>query len=167
VIKIVSRGAYGICLLVLTLAWWAPAGPNRHSPAPEQANRYGQAVSLLEQAEQQLTAENLSAALALVKQSNELFTLLQKECASVLAERQLSPKDEEQVAINQKLAADAQAQADQLLPTAAAKKKQAQDLQAQGLAEAGDAALRESRKGYLQVQSLSIKSAFMPCAISR
>jgi len=161
---IVSRGNYGIGLIALALVlamalvgpgWTQTATP----PAPEQAKLYGQAVSLLEQAQQQLTTGNLSAALALVKQSNELFTLLQKECASVLAERQLAPKDEQQVAINQKLAADAQAQADQLLPAAAAKKKQAQDLQAQGQAEAGDTVLRASREAYLQVQNLSIKSA--------
>ncbi|MBM4300757.1 MAG: hypothetical protein FJ121_04380 [Deltaproteobacteria bacterium] len=157
---IVSRGAYVICLLLLALALVGPGWAQTATPpAPEPAKLYGRAVSLLEQAQQQLTAGNLSAALTLVKQSNELFTLLQKECASALAERQLSPKDDQQVAINQKLAVDAQAQADRLLPAAAAKKKQALDLQAQGQAEAGDAALRESREGYLQVQNLSIKSA--------
>ena len=94
-----------------------------------------------------------------MKQTNELFTRLQKECAAALAERQLSPQDDQQLAINQKLAADAQAQADRLIETAAAKKKRGQELQAQGQAEAGDAALRESREEYLQAQTLSIKSA--------
>ena len=159
---IVSRSNYGLCLLALALtlalvgAGWAQTA----TPAsPEQANHYRQAVSLLEQAEAQLTAANLSAALSLVKQSNEKFTLLQKECAAVLAERQLSSQEAQQLAINQKLAADAQAQADQLLSTAAAKKKEGQELQARGQAEAGDAALREAGKGYLQSQTLSIKSA--------
>jgi hypothetical protein len=157
---IVSRCIYGVCMLALALALVGPVRAQTAAPpGPEQANLYGRAVALLEQAQQQLTAGNLSVALTLVKQCNELFTQLQKECASVLAERQLSPKDDQQVAINQKLAADAQAEADRLLPAAAAKKKQALDLQAQGQGEASDAAFRESREGYLQVQTLSIKSA--------
>ena len=157
-----SRCNYGICLLALALAlalvgpgWTQTATP----PSPELTNLYRQAVSLLEQAQQQLTEGNLSAALAQVKQCNELFTRLQKECAAVLAERQLSSQDSQQLAINQKLAADAQAQADRLLETAAAKGKQARELKAQGKVEAGDAAYHESREEYLQAQNLSIKSA--------
>jgi len=156
----VSRRNYGICLLALALALsLAGAGWTQTAPPPEQAKVYAQAVALLEQAQQQVTAANPSAALALVKQSNELFTRLQKESAAVLAERQVSPQDDQQLAINQKLAGDAQAQADRLIETAAAKKKRGQELQAQGQAEAGDAALRESREEYLQARTLSIKSA--------
>ena len=158
----VSRRNYGICLLALVLAlalvgagWAQTATPT----APEPTNLYRQAVALLEQADQQLTAENLSVALSLVKQCNEIFTRLQKESAAKLAERQLSSKDSEQLAINQKLAEEAQAKADSFLPTATAKKKQAEELRAKGQAEAGDAAERESKEQYLQVQKFSIKSA--------
>jgi len=153
---------YGICLMALSLtlslvgAGWAQTA----APTPsEPAKNYGQAVSLLEQAEQQLTAGNLPVALSLVKQSNSLFTLLQKDSAAKLAERELSSKESEQLAINQKLGEEAQAKADGFLPTAAAKKKQAEELRAKGQAEAGDAAERESREQYLQVQKFSIKSA--------
>jgi hypothetical protein len=158
----VSRRNFGICLVALALvlalagAGWTQTAP---PPAPEQAKVYAQAVALLEQAQQQVTAKNPSGALALVKQINELFTRLQKESAAALAERQLSPQDDQQLAINQKLAGDAQAQADRLIETAAAKKKRGEELQTQGQAEAGDAALRESREEYLQAQTLSIKSA--------
>jgi len=157
-----SRRNYGICLMALALilylvgAGWAQTAP----PTPsEPAKNYGQAVSLLEQAEQQLTAGNLPVALSMVKQSNSLFTLLQKDSAAKLAERELSSKESEQLAINQKLGEEAQAKADGLIPTAAAKKKQAEELRAKGQAEAGDAAERESRDQYLQVQKFSIKSA--------
>ena len=91
----VSRRNYGICLLALVLALalvgagWAQTAP---PAAPEPTNLYRQAVALLEQADQQLTAENLSVALSLVKQCNEIFTRLQKESAAKLAERQLPPK---------------------------------------------------------------------------
>ena len=158
----VSRRNYGICLMALALilslvgaGWAQTATPT----ASEPAKNYGQAVSLLEQAEQQLTAENLSVALSLVKQSNALFTLLQKDSAAKLAERELSAQESQQLAINQKLGEEAQAKADGFLPTATAKKKQAEELRAKGQAEAGDSAERESREQYLQVQSLSIKSA--------
>ena len=143
-----SRHNYGICLLALAMAmalvgagWGQTATPT----APD-ANPYRQAVAHLEQAEQQLTAGNLSAALTLVKKSNELFTRFQKESAAKLAERELSSQESQQLAINQKLATEAQAQADGLLETAAAKKKQAVELRNKGQAEAGDAAERESRE---------------------
>jgi hypothetical protein len=158
----VFRCNYGICLLALALALAPVSAGWAQTPTPtasEPAKVYGQAVSLLEQAQQQLAAGNLPTALSLVKQSNQLFTLLQTESAAKLAERQLSSQESQQLAINQKLATEAQAQADRLLSTAAAKKKQAMELRAQGQAEAGDAAERESREQYLQAQSLSIKSA--------
>ena len=156
------RHNFGICLLALALAlalvgagWAQTATPT----ASEPTNLYRQAVALLEQADQQLTAENLSVALSLVKQCNEIFTRLQKESAAKLAERQLSSQESQQLAINQKLGEEAQAKADGFLPTATAKKKQAEELRAQGQAEAGDAAERESKEQYLQVQKFSIKSA--------
>ena len=158
----VSRRNYGICLMALALilslvgaGWAQTATPT----ASEPAKNYGQAVSLLEQAEQQLNAGNLPVALSLVKQSNAIFTLLQKDSAAKLAERELSSKESEQLAINQKLGEEAQAKADGFLPTATAKKKQAEELRAKGQAEAGDAAERESREQYLEVQKFSIKSA--------
>lgn len=161
-ITYVSRRNYGVCLLSLFLAlalvsagWAQTATPT--APAP--ANPYRQAVEHLEQADQELTAGNLSSALSLVKQSNALFTRLQKESAVKLAERELSGQESQQLAINQKLATEAQAKADELLKTAAAKKKEAAELRGKGQTEAGDAAERESRDQYLQVQNLSIKSA--------
>jgi len=152
----------GICLLSLALALalagagWAQTAP---PTAPAPASPYLQAVALLDQAEQELTAKNLSAALALVKQSNAIFTRLQQESAAKLGERELSAQESQQLAINQKLATEAQAKADGLLETAAAKKKQAEELRNKGQAEMGDAAERESKEQYIQAQTLSIKSA--------
>ena len=156
-----SRRNYAICLLALILALaLAGAGWSQTAttPAPD-ANPYRQAVTLLDQAEQELNAKNLSAALSLVKQTNAIFTNLQKESAAKLAERELSSQESQQLAINQKLANEAQAKADPLLETAAAKKKEAEELRRKGQAEAGDAAERESREQYLQAQTLSIKAA--------
>jgi len=156
-----SRYNYGTCLLALALilalvgAGWAQTAT---PPAPD-ANPYRQAVAYLDQAEQQLTSGHLPAALAQVKKSNELFTRFQKDSSAKLAKRELSSQESQQLAINQKLAVEAQGKADDLLKTAAAKKKQATELRDQGKAEAGDAAERESKDQYLQAQNLSIKSA--------
>ena len=156
------RRNYAIYLLALTLilslvgaGWAQTATPT----APDPATLYRQAVTLLDQAEQELNAKNLSTALSLVKQTNAIFTRLQKESAAKLAERQLTSQESQQLAINQKLAEEAQAKADGLFPTAAAKKKEAEELRNKGQAEAGDAAERESKEQYLQAQTLSIKSA--------
>ena len=94
-----------------------------------------------------------------MKQSLAIFTRLQTENAAKLKEHELSAQESQQLAINQKLANEAQAKADPLLETAAAKKKQAEELRAKGQAEAADAAERESKEQYLQAQTLSIKSA--------
>jgi hypothetical protein len=156
-----SRRNFGICLMALALilslvgAGWAQTAA---TPVPD-ANPYRRAVAHLDQAEQELTAGNLSVALSLVKQSNALFTGFQKDSAAKLAERELSSQESQQLAINQKLATEAQGKADDLLKTAAAKKKQAAELRDQGKADAGDAAERESKDQYLQAQTLSIKSA--------
>ena len=107
-ITFVSRCNYGICLLALALALVGPGWAQIPQAAESDATLYTRAVALLDQAEQQLTAKNLPSALAAVKQSNELFTFLQKKSAAALAERQLSPQDDQQLAINQKLAGDAQ-----------------------------------------------------------
>jgi hypothetical protein len=157
VLTFVSRCNCAICLLALALTLVGPGWAQTPQAPETDATLYTRAVALLDQAQQQLTAGNLPAALALVKQSNQLFTLLQKKSAAALGERQLSRQDEQQLAINEKLATDAQAQADRLLEAAAAKKKQA--METPGQTEAAETALRESREGYLQSQTLSIKAA--------
>jgi hypothetical protein len=130
-----SRGNYGICalLLVLTLGlmgsgWAQTANP----PSPDHAILYKPAASLLGQAQQRLNAGNLTAAKSKAKEANSLFTLLKNQYTSVPAERELTPQEEQQLAINQKLTADAQTQADRLMATAAAQDKKARELEVQG-----------------------------------
>ena len=158
-----SRGNYGICVLALALALalvgtgWAQTAKPTFSP--DHAILYKRAVGLLDQAEQKLKAGDLAAAKSQAKQSNSLFTLLKNEYASVLTERELSPQEDEQLAINQKLADDTHAQADRLMATAAAQDKKAQELEAQGREADSKASYRQSRDEYNQAQNLYIKSA--------
>jgi hypothetical protein len=156
-----SRGNYGICALALSLAlalagagWAQTAKPI----SPDHAILYRRAVGFLDQAEQKLKAGDLAAAKSLVKQSNSLFTLLQKEYISVLAERELSPQEDQQLAINQKLADDTHAQADVLMATAAAQDKKAQELEAQGREMDSKASYRQSKDGYNRAQNLYVRS---------
>jgi len=156
-----SRGNCGICVLALALAlalvgagWAQTAKPI----SPDHAILYRRAVGFLDQAEQKLKAGDLAAAKSLVKQSNSLFTLLKNEYATVLAERELSPQEDEQLAINQKLADDTHAQADRLMATAAAQEKKAQELEAQGREAEAKASYRQSRDGYNRAQNLYVRS---------
>jgi hypothetical protein len=157
-----SRNNYGICLLAVALAltlvgtgWTQTAKPVF---SPDHAILYKRAVGLLDQAEQKLKAGDLAGAKSMVKQSNSLFTLLKNEYASVLGERELSPQENEQLTINQKLADDTHAQADRLMATAAAQDKKAQELERQGREVEAKASYRQSKDGYNRAQSLYVKS---------
>jgi len=155
-----SRGSYGICVLALALALVGAGRAQTAKPAsPDHAILYNRAVSLLDQAQQKLNTGNISVAKSQAKEANSLFTLLKNEYATVLAEHELSPKEDQQLAINQKLANDTHAQANRLMETAAAKDKKAQELEAQGREEASKASYRQSKDEYNRAQSLYVKSA--------
>jgi hypothetical protein len=146
--------ALALALALVGAGWAQTAKPT----SPDHAILYNRAVSFLDQAQQKLKDGDLAAAKSLVKQSNSLFTLLQKEYASVLAERELSPQEDQQLAIDQKLADDTHAQADRLMATAAAQEKKAQGLEAQGREADSKASYRQSRDGYNRAQNLYVRS---------
>lgn len=155
-----SRGTFGtislFLALTLTNAGWAQT---TKPPSPDHAILYKRAVSLLDQAQQQLNTGNIAAAKSQAKEANALFTLLKNQHASVLAEHELTPQEEQQLAINQKLAADAHAQADRLMATAADQDKKAQELEIQGQEADSKASYRQSRDEYNRAQNLYIKSS--------
>ncbi len=155
-----SRVTSGTFLLLLTLtltnASWAQT---TKTPSSGQTITYGRAVALLDQAEKKLNAGDLTTAKSQAKEANALFTLLKNQYSTVLAERELTPQEEQQLAINQKLAADAQSQADRLMAAAASKDKKAQDLEAQGREADSKASYRQSKDEYNRAQTLYIKSS--------
>jgi hypothetical protein len=157
-----SRGNYGICWLslILALALVGSGWAQTTKPAsPDHAILYKRAVSLLDQAQQQLNTGNIAAAKSQAKEANALFTLLKNQYTSRLSEHELSPQEEQQLAINQKLAADNHAQADRLMASAAAQDKKAQELEAQGREADSKASYRQSRDEYNRAQNLYIKSS--------
>jgi len=135
----------------------APAPSGKVACGPDHAILYKRAVTLLDNAEKKLNARYTAEAKALAKEANALFSILAKECGPAQKERLLSPKEEQQEAINQKLCADEQAQADRLMKSAEDKeKKSAQQ-------EAKEPALslknqKEAKDEYEQAHKRYIKS---------
>jgi hypothetical protein len=155
-----SRHSYGIWGLVLVLAMASLSWAQSTQPAAsDHASLCRQAVALLNQAEEKLKTNDMPEAMSLMKESKSLFSRLEKEQGAVLAERQLTAKEDQQLAINQKLASDLQTQVDRLMESAAAKEKTGRELEAQGQAGPSTASYKKSKEEYLQAQQLSLKAA--------
>jgi hypothetical protein len=136
----------------------ASAQTAQGNPDSGQAVLYQRASAKLAEAERRLNAGRLSEAKEMVKEANALFTVLQKQTRDMLAGRTLTPKEEQQFAINRKLGEDAQLQGDRLMETAAVKQKQGEDLQAQGQEEAGDKLLTEAKVEYQRAQHFYVRA---------
>jgi hypothetical protein len=97
---------------------------------PDHAILYKRAVKILDKAEKKLTAGYTAEAKSLAKESNALFTILQKECAPQERDRVLTDLEAQQEAINQKLSADESAQAERLEKSAKEKEQKALKIEA-------------------------------------
>ena len=143
-------------LVILTGAGWAQTAPD--GALSNYAALYRRAASLVEMAQQKLDARQLAEAKSLVTEANSLFSRLQKECAPQLTERALTSKEEQQIAINQKLGDEAQSQGDVLMAAAAAKEKQAREIESKGQPAAGQELSLQAKKEYEQAQNLFTKA---------
>jgi hypothetical protein len=113
----------GALLLFVPFAALAQNPPAKCGP--DHAILYKRAVKLLDNAEKKLTSGYAAEAKSMVKEANSLFTILQKECGPTQKERELTDKETQQEAINQKLSADELAQADRLMKSADEKSQKA------------------------------------------
>jgi hypothetical protein len=138
-------------LIILAGTGWAQITPGGASA--NHAALYLRAASLVEMAQQKLNDRQLAEAKSLVREANSLFALLQKECAPLLTERTLTAKEEQQIAINQKLGDEAQSQGDLLMASAAAKEKQAREIESKGQNEAAQELSFQAKKEYEQAQN--------------
>ena len=128
-----------IFTLFLLLAFGSAALAQAQTPAPPQTAKpacgpdhqilYKRAVTLLDNAEKKLNANYIAEAKSLAKEAKSLFAILQKECGEEQRQRTLTPKEEQQEAINQKLAAAEQTQAENLMKAAEEKFQKAQKLE--------------------------------------
>jgi hypothetical protein len=124
---------------------------------PDHAILYKRAVTLLDTAEKKLNAKYTAEAKSMAKEAKSLFAILQRECGQDQKERLLTPKEEQQEAINQKLCADEQAQAERLMKSAEEKEKKSAQLEA----KQPDLSIkyqREAKDEYEQAQRRSIKA---------
>jgi len=135
----------------------APAPSGKVACGPDHTILYKRAVALLPIAEKKLNARYTAEAKALLKEANALFSILTKECGPAQKERLLSPKEEQQEAINQKLAADELAQANRLEKSAEEKFKKAEKLEATQ-PEMYYKLMKEVKEESEQAQKRSIKS---------
>lgn len=136
-----------------------PTQPAPAKPAcgPDHKIVYKRAVGQLDNAEKKLSARYTAEAKSLAKDAKSLFAILQKECGQDQKERPLTPKEEQQEAINQKLAADEQAAVDRLMKSAEEKEKKSAQLEATQK-ELSVKLQREAKDEYEQAQKRGIKA---------
>jgi len=131
--------------------------PPRVPCGPDHQILYKRAVTLLDNAEKKLNARFTAEAKSMAKEAKSLFAILQKECGQDQKERLLTPKEEQQEAINQKLTADEQAQADRLAKSAEDKFKKANLLETTQ-PEMYTKLMREAKAENEQAENRSIKA---------
>lgn len=135
------------------------AQPQPAKPAcgPDHKIIYKRAVTQLDNAEKKLNSRYTAEAKSLAKDAKSLFAILQKECGQDQKERPLTPKEEQQEAINQKLAAEEQAAADRLLKSGEEKEKKSAQCEATQK-ELSVKYQREAKQEYEQAQKRGIKA---------
>lgn len=143
-------------LIIFTATGWAQTTPD--GALAGCATLYRRAAPLVATAQQKLDAHQLAEAKSAVTEANALFSRLQKECAPLLADRALTGKDEQQLAINQKLGDAAQSQGESMMASAAVKDKQAREMEAKGQQEASPALSFQVKREYEQAQTLFIQA---------
>jgi len=131
--------------------------PPRVPCGPDHQILYKRAVTLLDDAEKKLNGRFTAEAKSMAKEAKSLFAILQKECGQDQKERLLTPKEEQQEAINQKLTADEQAQADRLAKSAEDKFKKATLLETTQ-PEMYTRLMREAKAENEQAENRSIKA---------
>lgn len=134
----------------------APPEPPKSACGPDHKIIYKRAVSLLDNAEKKLNARYTAEAKSMAKEAKSLFAILQKECGQDQNKRTLTPKEEQQEAINQKLSADEQTAAERLLKSAEDKEKKSAQCEATQN-ELSVKLQREAKDEYEQAQKRSIK----------
>ena len=133
------------------------AQPQRTACGPDHKIIYKRAVTLLDNAEKKLTGRYTAEAKSMAKEAKSLFAILQKECGQDQKERPLTPKEEQQEAINQKLSADEQAAAERLCKSAEDKEKKSAQIEATQ-ADLSIKYQREAKEEYEQAQKRGIKA---------
>jgi hypothetical protein len=142
---------------VSALAQAPPSEPSKPACGPDHKILYKRAVTLLDNAEKKLNARYTAEAKSMAKEAKSLFAILQKECGDEQKQRALTPKEEQQESINQKLAADEQAAVERLMKSAEEKEKKSTQMEATQK-ELSVKYQREAKQEYEQAQKRGIKA---------
>ena len=124
---------------------------------PDHQIIYKRAVTLLDKAEKELSGHYTAEAKSMAKEAKSLFAILQKECGQDQKDRLLTPNEQQQEAINQKMTSDEQTQADNLVKSAEEKFKKA-TLLGTSQPETYNRLMREAESEYDQAEVRSIKA---------
>lgn len=158
-------GIWGICFF-LALIWHLPLQAQTKTQDHHQI--YDRAVKLTAEAEKKLAGNYTAEAKALIKEANYLYGILQKELPDKLQNRELTPQQEEQWNINDRLGQDSMAHGERLEKSAAEKQKQSDALEAKGQKESAvklqEEAVRElalAQKAHLQAAIYHLKNLQM------
>ncbi|MEW6386952.1 MAG: hypothetical protein AB1491_05485 [Thermodesulfobacteriota bacterium] len=142
----------------LALAQTQTPPPPKKNCGPDHAILYKRACALLDTAEKKLKGRYVAEAKAQLKEANSLFSILVKECGQDQRQRLLTDKEVQQEAVNKKLAADALAQSERLMQSAAAKEKKSQEAENQGKKEESVSLQRQAKGEYELAHTQSIKA---------
>ena len=127
----VALPLFGLILGIL----WQPVLGAQKTPQDHQAI-YERAVKLTAEAEKKLAGNFTAEAKALIKEANYLYGILQKELPERLQNQELTPQQEEQWEINDRLGKDSTAQGDRLEKSAEEKQKKSDAFEAKGQQDA-------------------------------
>lgn len=145
-------------LATVVLVTQGLAQPQSPACGPDHAIIYKRATGLLDKAEKKMNEKYTAEAKALVKEANNLFSILVKECSPTQQGRELTEKELQQEAVNKKMADDAHSQAEQLNKSAEEKLKKSLELDAKGQSDQATALQRQAKAESERAQVLAIKA---------
>jgi hypothetical protein len=121
-------GGLGLIFCLLLSAWPVAA---QNTPQ-DHVQVYKRAVSAIDGAEKKLAGNYTAEAKAFAKEANSLFSILRKELKAKAETVELSPQQDEQFNVNNKLGEDSTAQGEKLDKSAKEKQQKADTMEAQG-----------------------------------
>jgi hypothetical protein len=146
--------------LVLVFCFLLSVWPATAQNAPQDhAQIYKRAVAAIDAADKKLTGNYTAEAKALVKESNSLFSILQKEMPEKMKSLELTPTQEEQWNSNNKLGEDSSAQGQKLEKSAQEKQKKGDTMEAQGQQDMAIKLQQEAMRELSLAQKAHLKAA--------
>ena len=153
-LKSLSAGL-GLIFCFLLSVWPAAA---QNAPQ-DHAQIYKRAVSAIDGAEKKLAGNYTAEAKAFVKEANSLFAILQKEMPEKMKTMELTPQQEEQWNMNNKLGEDSSAQGQKLEQSGQDKQKKGDTMEAQGQQDMAVKLQQEATRELGLAQKAHLKAA--------